>query len=124
MNSAIVSTAIRDAISPAAWPPIPSPTRNRRASSSTRKASSLCCRWRPTCVSPKALTSIRSALLEKGIQQSLSPLFRFPSGLTQIGESRQNLHVLAIPLQRLLVIPYGLGGKAGAPAEIAGFLEE
>src|SRR5436305_1749109 len=58
MNSLMESTAMREAISPAAWPPMPSATRKSFASSSTRNVSSLCWRCRPTSVRPYAFTSI------------------------------------------------------------------
>src|SRR5471032_2610372 len=103
MNSEIASTAMRDAISPAACPPIPSATRNNRAVLSTRNESSLCCRCRPTCVTPYAFTSTRSAL------PNLS--------LPQLGQSVLDLSVVTVPLQRLFEIALGFCRQTGLLAD-------
>src|SRR6185436_2345639 len=117
MNSEMESTAMREAISPAAWPPIPSATRNRRASLSTRYESSLCCLCFPTCVSPNAFTSIPSPLLEEG-----EPLSRLGAPLTQLGESILDLCVLRVPLHGLFEVPLRLRAEPGAFEEQSGVL--
>src|SRR3954468_2102656 len=58
MASRISWTAIEDATSPAACPPIPSATRNRRSFLSMRKLSSLCVRCRPISVAAANVRSI------------------------------------------------------------------
>src|SRR5438067_717364 len=54
--SATVSTAIFDATSPDAWPPMPSATMARRSASGRKKLSSLCWRFMPMLVSPEKRT--------------------------------------------------------------------
>src|SRR5947209_13429569 len=112
MNSEIESTAMREAISPAAWPPIPSATRKSFASSATRNVSSLCCRCRPTWVSPTALRSIlTSALLEKG--KPLSALL----ALSELSERGLHLQIIRVPFEGLIEISLRLGREAGALAD-------
>src|ERR1700735_3124846 len=59
-NSEMVSVAMRDATSPARWPPMPSATTKRSYSLSTTKESSLCSRWSPTSLSPAASARIKA----------------------------------------------------------------
>src|SRR5436309_11618066 len=124
MNSEIESTAIFEAISPAACPPMPSATRNSFASSETRNESSLCCRCRPTWVRPIALRFITraSALLEKG--KPLSALLALPFSLPELGERGLYLDVVGIPLERLVQIALRLGAQAGAFADEARILQK
>src|SRR5207248_6935038 len=119
MNSEMESTAIREAISPAAWPPMPSATRNRRASLSTRYESSLCCRCLPTCVSPNAFTSIPSPLLKKG-----EPFPCLGAPLAQVGEGALDLAVLRIPLRCLFEISLRFGAKSSPFAEKSGIFQK
>src|SRR6476469_8791895 len=115
MNSLIESTAMRDAISPAACPPIPSATRKSLAVLSTRKESSLCCRWRPTCVTPYAFTSTRSVLPEE--TESLAGILRLTLSLPQLGQRILDVSVLAVPLQRLFEVALRLGRQTGSLAD-------
>src|ERR1700722_12962602 len=59
-NSEMVSVAMRDATSPARWPPMPSATTKRSYSLSTTNESSLCSRWSPTSLSPAASARIKA----------------------------------------------------------------
>src|SRR5512143_2226648 len=67
MKAEIVSIAMREATSPALWPPMPSHTAYRLVSGETRKLSSFTLRRRPTSVRPYA------SIMEVGPAYGLSP---------------------------------------------------
>src|SRR5262245_29953994 len=110
MNSPIVSTVIRAATSPAAWPPMPSATMKRPSERSTAKASSLCFRLRPTSVSPKA--SIEGMLGLDGFLRS-----NFVERAAHFAGRR-------IPPKRLLVRLLRFHEKAGLTKDRPGVLQE
>src|SRR5512143_1123584 len=66
MKAEIVSMAMREATSPALWPPMPSHTAYRLVSGETRKLSSFTFRRRPTSVRPYA------SIMEVGSAYGLS----------------------------------------------------
>src|SRR5438105_11762920 len=100
---------------------MPSATRNRLAVFSTRNESSLCCLCLPTCVSPSAFTSTRSALPEE--TESLSGVLRLALSLAQFRQRAQNFYVLLIPLQSLIEVAFRFGVESRFLAEQPGIFE-
>src|ERR1700683_5677563 len=82
---------MRDATSPARWPPIPSATTKRSYSLSTTKESSLCSRWSPTSLSPAASARIKAP--NPPTRKEFHPHPRVSSESTVLGTrpSRANL---------------------------------